>query len=239
MATGLDSTTTTQKHMITITIKIQENTDGGLTVYLEPTEADCTPREKPALLPLSPEAGKIFEDFYNELGDIIYQADPRMAAQWSKLIGAAPRLALIGQLAHDDSDAEEISGDIMQRACTLARWFGNEADRIFSKLAETVDQREMRLFIEFVQRRGGVATIRDAMQNYRALRNDRKKAEQQFNATVKAGLASWESIPTTPKGGKPTRQIRLISGTSGASGLRNPMLHEGKTGFVDVDSKDK
>jgi hypothetical protein len=183
-------------------------------------------------------AKALFIDFYNRCGEEAFAAEQREAAAWAKLSGYAARLVLCGQLTRNPR-SEVIAGDTMEEACKLSQWFGREATRIYAALSETPAQREARELIEFIQRRGGAVTIRDAMQNYRALRNDRKKAEQQFNATVKAGLASWEPIPTTPKGGKPTRQIRLISETSGASGLRNPMLHEGKTGFVDVDSKDK
>jgi hypothetical protein len=199
---------------------------------LDPNEDEESRLLMPVLLPLNLEAEKIFTDFYNEVGGIIYQSELRMAAQWSKLIGGVARLALIGQLAHNP-DAQEISGEIMNHACALARWFGNEADRIFSKLAETAEQRALREFCQFVTRHGGTSTIREAMQNFRPFRSNREKAEQQFNAAVRAGLAKWEPVPTTPKGGKPTRQIRLNQHPSSTQLLD---LRENANSSVDVDN---
>jgi hypothetical protein len=129
-------------------------------------------RLTPKLLPLSPEAEKIFTTFYDEVGQIMYDAAPRVAAQWSKLIGGSARLALVGQLAHDPN-AKEISGEIMKHAVALARWFGREAERIFSQLAETPEQREQRDFVEFIERRGRTVTVRDVITYYRPLRNNR------------------------------------------------------------------
>jgi hypothetical protein len=68
----------------------------------------------PTLLPLSPKAEQVFVEFYDEIGQIIYEADPRTAGQWSKLIGYAARFALIGELAHDPG-AKEISAEIMPK----------------------------------------------------------------------------------------------------------------------------
>jgi hypothetical protein len=198
---------------------------------LKPHEDEENELLMPVFIPLSPAAERIFEDFYNEVGCIIDQSPPLMRAQWSKLIGGSARLALVGQLAHNP-DSEEISGEIMEHACALARWFGSEDERIFSMLAETPEQREMRLFIEFVRRRGGSATVRDAMQNYWPARNDRDEAERLFNALVKKGLGKWED--SKPSGrGRPTRVFRLLlTSTSTQFGISR-----GKTeNSVDVDT---
>ena len=47
-------------------------------------------------------------------------------------------------------EGKEISGDVMRAACDLARWFGNEAERIYALMAETPEQREQRKLIEFI-----------------------------------------------------------------------------------------
>jgi hypothetical protein len=170
---------------------------------LQPSESN------PLLLTFKPDAKAAFIDFYNQCGESALEASEPEEATWGKLSGYGSRFALVGQVAHDHR-AESVTKPITQNACELALWSGDEARRIYSELAETPEQRELRSLCEFVERRGGTATVRDAMQNYRPFRSNREKAEHQFNAAVKAGLARWEPVPTTPKGGAPTRLIRLI-----------------------------
>ena len=104
----------------------------------------------------------MFVAFYNECGAASVEADEHGAAAWCKLAGYAARLALVGQLARDPN-AEIVTGDTMQAACDLARWFGNEAVRIYAELAETREQREQRELVEFIERRGGTVTVREVM----------------------------------------------------------------------------
>ena len=100
------------------------------------------------------EAKAVFVRFYNECGAASVETDEHEAAAWCKLAGHAARLALVGQLTRDPS-AEFVTGDSMQAACDLARWFGNEALRIYAALAETPEQREQRELVHFIERRGG------------------------------------------------------------------------------------
>jgi hypothetical protein len=51
-------------------------------------------RPRPILLGLSGEAEKVFEGFYNECARRAFEANPREAAQWSKLSAYSARLAL-------------------------------------------------------------------------------------------------------------------------------------------------
>jgi hypothetical protein len=185
----------------------------------------------PTLLPLSPKAEQVFVEFYDEIGQIIYEADPRTAGQWSKLIGYAARFALIGELAHDP-DAGEISAEIMRKACELARWFGNEAVRIYSQLVETREQRERRELIEFIERRGGTVTVRDVITFYWPLKNQTERADEMLNALVKAGRGKWEPVLTTEKGGQPTRRFRLLH--SSASAEPSPLRGE-SAGSADAE----
>jgi hypothetical protein len=187
-------------------------------------------RLTPKLLPLSPEAERIFTAFYDEVGQIMYDAAPRLAAQWSKLIGGSARLALVGQLAHDPN-AKEISGEMMKHAVALARWFGREAERIFSQLAETPEQREQRDFVEFIERRGRTVTVRDVITYYRPLRNNRDEAERRLNALVRAGYGEWKE--TKGARGPATREFHLLH-VSASAGSENPPSIEQKP--ADADS---
>jgi len=130
-------------------------------------------------------------------------------------------------------DAKTGTGEIMRAACKLARWSGNEAVRIYASLSETPEQRKLRKLIEFIEARGGRVRIRDLMQSYTPLKNKRKEAEAQLNAMVKAGYGKWVEVPTTPRGGKPTREFELLRSSTSTE----PHYLRGKAGgIVDVDS---
>jgi hypothetical protein len=91
---------------------------------------------------------------------------------------------------------------------------------IFSKPEET----EQRQLVEFIKRWGGAVTVRDVTHNYRPLRGQPEKAEALLTALVKAGKGEWEPVPTTEKGGRPTRQFRHFK--PGASPEPKPPTNE-------------
>ena len=63
---------------------------------------------------------------------------------------------------------------------------------------------------EFIRRRGGTVTVREVMQSYWPLKNQREKAEAQLNKLVASGRAQWGKVKTTAQGGRPTRKLRLL-----------------------------
>jgi hypothetical protein len=189
-------------------------------------------RIAPEFLTLAPEAKAAFVAFYNATGRAVSVCDDREGAAWSKLTGYAARLALIGQLAHDP-DATTICGEVMQAACKLAEWFGHEAARIYSELSETEEQRDLRSLIAFIKKRGGSVTVRDTMQSFRRLRNDRDGAERELHALVKGGLAkTYESKPA--KGGWKTVIFKLTRVSTSTLDPRN--TNEKPLPSVDVDT---
>jgi hypothetical protein len=170
---------------------------------------------KPVLLGLSAEAKKIFVEFFDECSRRKFEANPREAAQWSKLRNYSARLALVGQLMRDP-DADEISGGVMRAACDLARWFGIEAARIYAIIAETGEQRERRKLIEFIENRGGAITERDVYSGYWRLKNKVKETTAALELLVRNRLGEWQPIPPTQKGGQPTRKFCLFRPPSSA-----------------------
>ena len=138
---------------------------------------------------------------------------------WAKLTGYAARLALVGQLARNPN-AELVTGEVMQAACDLAKWFGNEAVRIYAELAETREQRDLRELCEFIERRGGTVYKRDVMQSFTRLKNNKPGTERELNALVKAGIGKWEPVDHGGGPGRPTRIFRLLRlSTSTQSGV--------------------
>ena len=161
----------------------------------------------PQLLRLDPEAQVRFIEHFNQCGRTIWDSQGREAAAWSKMIGYAARFALIGQLTRHPQ-SEITTGDTMAAACDLADWFGREAVRIYAALAETPEQQELRELIEFLQSRGGSASIREGMTFHRPLRDKREKAERLYNALVRAKYGEW--IETRGERGPATRKIQLL-----------------------------
>ncbi len=176
-------------------------------LWLIPPEK-CDGGSRPKLLELTKDAKTVYGAYYDEVGAAAVEADEHESAAWCKLSGYAARLALIGQPVRDPR-SEIVTADTMQAACELARWFGNEAVRIYAILAETREQREMRRLVEFIESRGGSVTVRDVITYYRPLRNQKDRAEQMLDQLVKAGLGKWEDVhPAGP--GRPTRVFRLL-----------------------------
>jgi hypothetical protein len=197
---------------------------------LEPGEDEhCYPC--PKLLRLDVEAKAEYVAYYNECGKASMEAGEREEAAWSKLSGYAARLALVGQLARNPN-ADTVTGDVMRAACDLARWFGNEAVRIYAIFGETREQREQRKLVEFIKSRGGQVTTRDLMQGFWLLKNQHDKAEAALEALALAEIGKWIPIGTTERGGRPTRKFQLLPASTSTklADLR------GKTGgCVDVD----
>jgi len=186
----------------------------------------------PKLLRTDADAKAEFIRYYNDCGDAAAESDEREEAAWSKLSGYAARLALIGQLARDPL-SETITGEVMQAACDLARWFGVEAVRIYATMSETPQQAELRRLDEFIERRGGAVTVRNVMQCYAPLKNKKEETEAKLEALVKAGSGKWESVAATAKGGRPTRIYRRLPQSTST---KPPFLRGKSRGCVDVDT---
>jgi hypothetical protein len=186
----------------------------------------------PVLLPLSGDAKAFFIDFYDQCGESAAEASEHEEAAWGKLSGYGGRLALIGQLPRDPN-AKVVTGAVMEAACELARWSGNEAARIYAALAETQEQREARELIEFVERRGGAVYEREVMQSFTRLKNNKPRTERELTALVKAGLGIWESVDHGGGPGRPARKFRLLRLSTSTQFSDSPSV---ASNSVDLDS---
>ena len=117
-----------------------------------------------------------------------------------------------------DPKATEISGKVMRAACELARWFGNEAERIYAVMAETPEQRGQRKLVEFIQSRDGRVTEREVYTNYWALKNKPIETKAALEKLVNARLGEW--IETRGERGPATREIQLLP-TSASAGFED------------------
>jgi hypothetical protein len=63
--------------------------------------------------------------------------------------------------------------------------------------------------VETIRRNGGEITSRDLSRIGPSRFQDKAGAESALNELIQAGLARWEAVSTTKKGGRPTRKCVL------------------------------
>jgi hypothetical protein len=185
---------------------------------------------------LGGEAKEEFVAFYNSVAADALTMSEREEAAWNKITGYGARLALVGHLARSDSDCI-IVHDTMRAATLLARWFGDEAARIYALLAEPPGTAPLRRLAEHITRKGGVVKVRDLITNYRPLKNRSDLAEVQLNQLAAARLGEWLPVTTSPRGGRPSRFFRLFAASGACLRLLNPQVWAEIGGIADADGE--
>jgi hypothetical protein len=187
---------------------------------------------EPVIVPLTPAGRRTWIEFYNVHAQRQVDLTGALAAAWSKLEGYAARLALVIHFvrwaAEDPTLAtpravDEIS---VTAGVKLARWFGNEAERVYAALAESDDDRDRRELVELIERKGGSVSVRD-WQRARS-RKTAADAEAELEALVDGGYGQWHFPPQTGRG-RPTKLFFLSSDTSDTdrnrdSGKESPIV---------------
>lgn len=175
------------------------------------------PDMRPRLVRLADDGKRAWVTFYNEHATEQAELSGDLSAAWSKLEGYAARLALVVHLtrwAAGDAtlrDASRVDEASIAAGVVLARWFGDEARRVYAILSESDDDRETRRLVEWIERKGGTVTARDLTHGVRAYRGDPDAAERALSAMVEAGIGRWEADAHGPKGGRPAQRFRLVS----------------------------
>jgi len=174
-------------------------------------------RFSPIDIPLSPEARKVWIEFYER--HAVRQAEAAtdaLAASFAKIEGYAARFALcfhcIRHLAELDDRVGEVGAESMRAGIQAAEWFGDEQDRVYALLCESSEIAERRELLEIIRGKGGRITTRDLMQASRRYRNRARIAEAALDALVEAKLGRWERREPGPEGGQPTREFVLADG---------------------------
>lgn len=190
----------------------------GLTMEVDPESADpLNPDLRPRLVRLADDGKAAWVRFYNEHATEQAELSGDLSAAWSKLEGYAARLALVVHLtrwAAGDAtlrDPARVDEASIAAGVVLARWFGDEARRVYAILSESDDDRETRRLMEWIDRKGGTVTARDLTHGVWAYRGDPDAAERALSALVEAGIGRWEADAHGPKGGRPAQRFRLVS----------------------------
>ncbi|MGC1273446.1 MAG: YfjI family protein [Planctomycetaceae bacterium] len=174
---------------------------------LEPA-ADPDGNPAPFPVDLSPAAKSIWIEYYDRHRAELAELNDDLAAAWSKLEAYAARLALIFALC---DGRDEIDADSITNAIRLTDWFGNEARRVYGLFGETDDDRDRREVIDLIERRGGRITERELSRSGPRRFREPGAAETALQGLVATGLARWEHIRTTDRGGRPTRVCVLVT----------------------------
>ncbi len=179
-------------------------------------DSDDEGNERPRLVRLSDDGKRAWVAFYNEHAHEQVKLTGEESAAWSKLEGYAARLALlvhmIRRAAGDPTlaDRELVDAASIAAGVVLARWFGNEARRVYAILGESEDGRLSRRLVEWIAGQGGGVTVRDVTHGVRAYRGDPDKAERALSDLVEAGVGCWVTDTHGPQGGRPTQRFRLV-----------------------------
>ncbi len=138
----------------------------------------------------------------------------------SKLEGAAARIALVlhcvREAAGDRTVSNQVDDQDISSGVTIARWYADEAERVYSVLAETDEDRLRRQVEELISRKGGRITPNDLRRRSRHF-VDSNDAEQFLDEWVKTGVGTWGPISTGDGGGRPTREFILTSASVSVS----------------------
>jgi hypothetical protein len=104
----------------------------------------------------------------------------------------------------------------MEAGIELARWFADEAARVYGELGGCLDSsgarfdREQRRLISWIRRKGGRVTARDLTLGPRRFRGKggSEHAENALEVLVASGAGSWENVGGDDRG-RPTRVFVL------------------------------
>ncbi|MEE8154390.1 MAG: DUF3987 domain-containing protein [Phycisphaerales bacterium] len=171
------------------------------------TDGEPTPR----LVRLTASARQLYASFYDEQADRWEQADSDdLAAAISKLRAVAARFALVIHLtrwaAGEQVDPGTVDADSMRRAITLARWHTCEAERVYTMLGESEEDRDRRRLVELIERRGGSVTVRD-WQRARSHQTS-ADAEAELKTLESGGYGTLRPAPQTGRG-RPSKVFTL------------------------------
>lgn len=183
---------------------------------LELTPEVYEDRIDPVIVRLSPDAKRLWVQFYDEHAQQQVALTGDMAAMWSKIEGYAARLALVFHCvrwAADDAtlaDASVVDEVSLQAGIDLARWFGNEAKRVYALLGSSREDQQRHALIEIIERKGGRVSVRD-WQQCRSHPTS-TAAEAELVMLAQAGYGTLEFKSQSGRG-RPSKVFTLASYT--------------------------
>lgn len=185
-------------------------------VYAELSDLGLAADDSPLDLPLDAGAQAAFVAFVNANGEEQFALDDDdLRAAWSKLEGAAARLALVIQLVRAVTeagvDAERIDKTSIDAGLTLSRWFGYETRRVYAAIRQGPDERAHQWLIDLIRQLDGRITPRELQRRQPGRFSKAKDARAALMALVTAGLGKFTLPASSPKGGRPSEVFVLTT----------------------------
>ncbi len=182
--------------------------------------------KEPFAVRLTPDAKRLWVEFYDQWAEVQAGTDGDLAALFSKIEGYAPRFALIhhvvSNVATNGDSCDPIEPVSMQAGIDLAKWFASETSRIYGMFDEDEENRVIRLLVEFIRSRGGVITCRNLYRARKSKYGGQDEAEEALQTLVDKGLARWEDIKSGTQGGRPTRRCVLLPSVGAKTDKTSP-----------------
>jgi hypothetical protein len=88
------------------------------------------------------------------------------------------------------NDRVEIGVDSIEAGITLATWFAHEVQRVYTVLAETDEERELRRLEEWITRKGGRISARDLQRSHKRKYPTVEAATNALRRLAEAGLGT-------------------------------------------------
>ena len=192
--------------------EIDDATESGYRDLLNRLrDLDCESEGAPYVLSLDAEAKAIWIRFYNAWAREQADSEGDLAAAFSKLEGAAARLALIDHVVRcvhaGKADRRPVTAASVEAGAKIAAWAGGEVRRIYSMFGECPEDREIRRLVEFIRSRGGRITVRALQRSNSRKYPDGESAKAVLDRLAEAGVGDWTE-PEVPAGAGLSRTAR-------------------------------
>jgi hypothetical protein len=160
---------------------------------------------RPCIVRMDAKAKAAYVNYFNVHNREGVELEGDLSAAWAKLEETSARLALIVHYVRwangDVKDEFLLDEHSMRAGIALAEWFKQETVRVYAILDETEGDRDQRRLVEWLQRHGGKATVRQVQAGCRWLRAS-GAAEEALNDLRKAGLGDWQTTEPAKGGGR-------------------------------------
>ncbi len=178
---------------------------------LEPAIDDAgSPR--PRLIGLPNDAKKLFVSWHDRHArQVAESGDDHLRSHWSKLKGTCARIALLFACADavDGKNVSLVSYEHIERAIRVTEWLKQESARVYSGLGRSKEDRDRHRLLEWIDRRGGIVTVRDLTHGCWEYRGHSEAARAALDELVKLGVGCWVHPATKPAGGRPPEKFKL------------------------------
>ncbi len=202
---------------------------------------------EPLEIPLTPDGKAAWLEFFREHAEGMYECHNDVRSAWSKLEGGCARFALVHHLGKwaggpMSSDPGAVGADSVEAGATLSRWFRAEAERVYSAIAESPEDREERTLVERIRAHGGSVSVRDLTHGQRRYRGRTDEARAALQALADTGVGRWKYLSSSTKGGPQTKRLELVTGvtvtTTTADGVATGGCGDGDGGDAPTNTSD-